>query len=229
MYVNLITPKKSAMARKTKQQALETRQHILDAAVQEFSRRGVSVTSLTDIATVAGVTRGAIYWHFKNKVELFNEIWHNAESKIHALEHEYQAKFPDDPLHVLTETLIYILESTVSNTEWRALMEIVFHKCEFVGEMVLFQHVRQGLYAECYERIEETLRNCINCRQLPVDLHCRRAAILLRAYMTGLMENWLFVPCTFDLHGESRKLIAILIDMLRFSPNLRQETEAIPE
>jgi TetR/AcrR family acrAB operon transcriptional repressor len=95
--------------------------------------------------------------------------------------------------------------------------------------MVLFQHVRQGLYAECYERIEETLRNCINCRQLPVDLHCRRAAILLRAYMTGLMENWLFVPCTFDLHGESRKLIAILIDMLRFSPNLRQETEAIPE
>ncbi|XBS71831.1 multidrug efflux transporter transcriptional repressor AcrR [Acerihabitans sp. KWT182] len=211
------------MARKTKQQAQETRRHILDAAVQEFSRRGVSATSLTDIATVAGVTRGAIYWHFKSKVELFNEIWHNAESKIHALELEYQAKFPDDPLHVLSETLIYILESTVSNTEWRALMEIVFHKCEFVGEMALFQEVRTELYAECYQRIENVLERCCACGQLPENLHCRRAAIMLRAYMTGLMENWLFVPGTFDLQGGSRLLIAVLIDMLRLSPSLRHE------
>ncbi len=214
------------MARKTKQQAQETRQHILDAAIQEFSMRGVSATSLTDIATVAGVTRGAIYWHFKNKVELFNEIWHAAEAKILALELEYQAKFPDDPLHVLTETLIYILQSTVSNTEWRALMEIVFHKCEFVGEMELFQEVRKGLYAECYERIEETLNRCIECGQLPADMHCRRAAILLRAYMTGLMENWLFIPGTFDLAGGSRVLIAAFIDMLRLSPNLRHDSTA---
>ncbi|WP_410016167.1 multidrug efflux transporter transcriptional repressor AcrR [Sodalis sp. C49] len=217
------------MARKTKQQAQETRQHILDAAVQEFSMRGVSATSLTDIATVAGVTRGAIYWHFKNKVELFNEIWHAAEARILALELEYQAKFPDDPLHVLTETLIYILQSTVSNTEWRALMEIVFHKCEFVGEMELFQEVRKGLYAECYERIEETLNRCIECGQLPAGLHCRRAAILLRAYMTGLMENWLFVPGTFDLAGGSRILIAAFMDMLRLSPNLRHDPAALPQ
>ncbi|MEA9390826.1 multidrug efflux transporter transcriptional repressor AcrR [Acerihabitans sp. TG2] len=211
------------MARKTKQQAQETRQHILDAAIQEFSMRGVSATSLTDIAMVAGVTRGAIYWHFKNKVELFNEIWFVAESKVHAHELEYQAKFPDDPLYVLTETLIYILDATVSNTEWRALMEIVFHKCEFVGEMALFQDARMGLYTECYERIEGTLAHCIEQGQLPVDLDCRRAAILLRAYMTGLMENWLFIPSSFDLQRGSRILIAAFVDMLRLSPNLRHE------
>lgn len=181
---------------------------------------GVSATSLTDIAMVAGVTRGAIYWHFKNKVELFNEIWFVAESKVHAHELEYQAKFPDDPLHVLTETLIYILDATVSNTEWRALMEIIFHKCEFVGEMASFQDVRKGLYTECYERIEHTLARCVEQGQLPADLHCRRAAILLRAYITGLMENWLFMPGTFDLQGSSRILIAAFLDLLRMSPNL---------
>lgn len=63
------------MARKTKEQAQETRLQILEAAVVEFSARGVSATSLTDIANAAGVTRGAIYWHFKNKVDLFNEVW----------------------------------------------------------------------------------------------------------------------------------------------------------
>ncbi len=74
MYVNLTPPKKQRYGTKTKQKAEETRQQILDAAVREFSAHGVSRTSLTDIAIAAGVTRGAIYWHFKNKVDLFNEV-----------------------------------------------------------------------------------------------------------------------------------------------------------
>ncbi len=43
------------MARKTKQQAEETRQEILDAAIKTFSERGVSATSLADIAKAAGL------------------------------------------------------------------------------------------------------------------------------------------------------------------------------
>ena len=172
------------MARKTKQQAQETRQHILDAAVREFSERGVSATSLTDIATAAGVTRGAIYWHFKNKVDLFNEVWELSESKIGDLELEYQAKYPENPLRILREILIYILTATVDDARRRALMEIVFHKCEFVGEMLPLQDARKVLYLEGYDRIESVLRNSMRHGQLPADLHTRRASIILRAYIT---------------------------------------------
>lgn len=63
------------MARKTKEDAFITRQRIINVAIREFSTQGFSSTSLADIASAAGVTRGAIYWHFKNKEELFNEIW----------------------------------------------------------------------------------------------------------------------------------------------------------
>ncbi len=56
--------------------------------------RGVSSTSLGEIAKAAGVTRGAIYWHFKDKSDLFSEIWELSESNIGELELEYQAKFP---------------------------------------------------------------------------------------------------------------------------------------
>ena len=163
------------MARKTKQQAQETRQQILDAAVREFSERGVAATSLTDIATAAGVTRGAIYWHFKNKVDLFNEVWESTEPKIDQLETEYQAKFPDNPLRVIREILIYILTSTVEDGRRRALMEIIFHKCEFVGEMMPLLDSRKVLYLAGYERIEAVLYNCIHHEQLPADLHTRRA------------------------------------------------------
>ncbi|WP_227624759.1 TetR family transcriptional regulator, partial [Klebsiella pneumoniae] len=100
------------MARKTKQQARETRQLILDVALRLFSQQGVSSTSLATIAKAAGVTRGAIYWHFKNKSDLFNEIWELSDASISDLEIEYRAKFPNDPLSVIREILVYVLEAT---------------------------------------------------------------------------------------------------------------------
>lgn len=187
------------MARKTKQQALETRQHILDVALRLFSQQGVSATSLAEIANAAGVTRGAIYWHFKNKSDLFSEIWELSESNIGELEIEYQAKFPDDPLSVLREILVHILEATVTEERRRLLMEIIFHKCEFVGEMVVVQQAQRSLCLESYDRIEQTLKHCINAKMLPENLLTRRAAILMRSFISGLMENWLFAPQSFDL------------------------------
>ena len=62
------------MVRRTKEDAQETRNRILDAAVEVFNRQGVAQTSLNDIAAEAGVTRGAIYWHFANKVALFDAM-----------------------------------------------------------------------------------------------------------------------------------------------------------
>ncbi len=63
------------MVRKTKEEAMLTRQQLLNAAIEQFALRGVAETTLTDIADAAGVTRGAVYWHFRSKAELFNEMW----------------------------------------------------------------------------------------------------------------------------------------------------------
>lgn len=209
------------MARKTKQQAQETRARILEAAINVFSAQGVSATSLADIANAAGVTRGAIYWHFKNKADLLNEIWASTEPKINALETEYQSKFPDNPLHILREILIYILVETVENPRRKALMEIIFHKCEFVGEMLSLKDSHQIICIEGYDKIESVLCNCMEYQQLPADLHVRRAAIALRAFATGIMENWLFTPDHFDLKNEAVFLVDSFLDMLRLSPALR--------
>ncbi|WP_342321814.1 multidrug efflux transporter transcriptional repressor AcrR [Kosakonia sp. BYX6] len=209
------------MARKTKQQALETRQHILDVAMRLFSQQGVSSTSLAEIAQAAGVTRGAIYWHFKNKSDLFSEIWELSESSIGDLEIEYRAKFPGDPLSVLREILVYILEATVVEERRRLMMEIIFHKCEFVGEMAVVQEAQRDLCLESYDRIEATLNECIQAKSLPANLLTRRVAVLMRAYVSGIMENWLFAPQSFDLKKEARDYVAILLEMCQFCPTLR--------
>ena len=62
------------MVRRTKEEAQETRSQILDAAEQAFYERGVARTTLADIAGRAGVTRGAIYWHFSNKSDLLQAL-----------------------------------------------------------------------------------------------------------------------------------------------------------
>lgn len=208
------------MARKTKAQALETRHQILDAALALFSEHGVAATSLADIATAASVTRGAIYWHFKNKADLLHEIWLRCDAGLDDVELEYQTKYPGDPLSVVRSMLIYILDATAKDSQRRALMEIIFHKCEFVGEMSTLQDMQQSLLQECYDRIENVLRLCIDASQLPANLNTRQAALLMRGYINGMMESWLFNPQSFDLAADAPQLVDAFLDMLRLSPTL---------
>lgn len=62
------------MARRTKEEAQATRVQILDAAERVFHAQGVSRASLAEVAKEAGVSRGAIYWHFENKIDLFQAM-----------------------------------------------------------------------------------------------------------------------------------------------------------
>jgi AcrR family transcriptional regulator len=60
--------------RRTKAEAGETRETILDSAETVFLEHGVNQSTLNQIAEHAGVTRGAIYFHFKDKIELYQDV-----------------------------------------------------------------------------------------------------------------------------------------------------------
>lgn len=215
-----VKAKLSTMARKTKAQALETKSQLIEAAIDCFANQGVSATSLADIATHAGMTRGAIYWHFKNKTDLFKEIWVNSDEECDALHQEFAALYPNDPLGQLKHFLTSFLQSLVVDQRRRNIMEIIYHKCEFVGEMQSLSQLQQKLMLEDYPKIEETLKQCIASHQIPANLNIRRSAIVMRAYISGVVENWLFSPNSFDLSELAPTLVQTMIDMLVFSPTL---------
>ncbi|CBJ80742.1 transcriptional repressor for multidrug efflux pump (TetR/AcrR family) [Xenorhabdus bovienii str. Jollieti] len=229
MYVNHPQVKNKVygtkMARKTKQKAKETRQQIIEAAIKVFSERGVSATSLSDIAIAASVTRGAIYWHFKNKIDLISAVCKMHENKIDELEKEYQAKYPNNPLLALRSLLIFLLKMMIDDSRNRLLMEIFFHKCEFVGEMLLLAEKLRGLCISDYKKIENILEACIQSGELPHDLDLRRSAIMLKALVTGVLENWSFAPDSFNLKEQSTHLVDSLIDTLKYSHHLRCNEE----
>ena len=126
------------MVKKTKADAELTRQHLLDTAELLFLEHGVSRTSLQDIATAAGTTRGAIYWHFKDKADLFNAMM---ERVVLPMEQALQSAAStvgtdaDTPLQHLVDTMLAALHATVHDPQTRRVFQIATHKVEYVAEL----------------------------------------------------------------------------------------------
>jgi AcrR family transcriptional regulator len=78
--------------RRTKQDTEASRQNIIKAAKLIFSEKGYAATKLEDIGKSVGMTRGVIYWHFKNKAELFQYLVEDAIDSIEILVDEVLAE-----------------------------------------------------------------------------------------------------------------------------------------
>jgi len=209
------------MARRTKEEARETRLKILDAAESAFYERGVARTTLADIAALAGVTRGAIYWHFSNKADLVQAMLDSLHEPLDDLAKASESEDELDPLGCMRQLLITLFHQVALEPKIRRINEIIFHKCEFTDEMCDLRRQRQTASLDCNGRIELTLRNAVHRGQLPENLNTVRAAICLHAYIHGLLGQWLLVPDSFGLHSESEALVDAALSMLRMSPSLR--------
>ena len=94
------------MPRRTKEDAAETRALILDQATVLFEEKGYSSTTLDDIARAAGLTKGAIFHHFKSKKALFTDIWTTLQKEMDADIRRTAAKIAaetDDPFAGMVE------------------------------------------------------------------------------------------------------------------------------
>ena len=207
------------MARRTKEEAQATRAQILDAAEQVFHARGVSHASLAEVAKAAGVSRGAIYWHFDNKIDLFQAMLERMRLPLEELARASESEDEPDPLGCMRELLVRALTRLASEPHTRRTHDILRYKCEYTGELVGLRERMQALSLECDRRIAKALSNAVNKGQLPSDLDCQRAAVCLHAYMEGIEANWVLVS-NFDLEQQAPALVDTVLDMLR-SPALR--------
>ncbi|PIE20379.1 MAG: hypothetical protein CSA61_02270 [Neptuniibacter caesariensis] len=73
------------MPRRTKEEAEQTRQLLLATALRMFAEQGIARTSLKDIAAEAGLTHGALYWHFKNRTDLVAALYDECRFPIDEL------------------------------------------------------------------------------------------------------------------------------------------------
>lgn len=187
------------MVRKTKEEALETRTRILETAELIFSEQGVSHTSLQDIAAAANVTRGAIYWHFKNKTDLLDAMLQRVKMPIEeALERSCDTTSPD-PLGQLRRSAVGALQLVSEGTSAQRVCEILLFKCEYVSETADMRRRHVESRQASVGRYEEGFRRAIALGQIPPQTNARAAALGLHAIMHGLFMDWMLEPGEFDI------------------------------
>lgn len=209
------------MARKTKEEAQETRNKLLDTAEKLFHEKGVSRTSLADIAEAAGMTRGAIYWHFDNKVDLFNAMFDRVHLPLEAMTSAVYGDEVEDPLGEFRKTVGWVFHEVVHNEHFRLVFDILFHKCEFVAEMGPILERDRKQHAISLEQIAGMLRNAERRGQLKPGLNYRLSAVAFHGFVCGLISDWLFAPDAFDLEHDGARLADAFFEGLRVSEALR--------
>ena len=203
------------MVRKTKEEAQETRNAILDAAELVFQQRGVSHTSLAEIANAAGVTRGAIYWHFANKAGLFDALIKRVFDPLEAKLAELRMQTDGDPIDLLRSITLYFLDRLTHDPRYSRVLEIVWLKCEYVGEMATIRnaHLECGTH---FLNINVQAFQLAKARGfLRASIDPRRAAVGLIALVDGLVVNWTLDNALFPLASDGPIIIEAYLDGLR--------------
>lgn len=197
------------MARHTKQQAQITRDHILDMAELEFQRRGVSRTTLQDIARAAGVTRGAIYWHFADKADLFQAMLSRVSLPIEQQIARSGEDDLDDPLAQVRASFLAALHATVHDPQARRVFEIALHRVEYVDELDIVRERRLSGLRLRLGQLERGLRRAARAEGTAAGawVPAHAAAIGLHSLLDGLIQNWILDPQAFDLERVGRQAI----------------------
>jgi len=157
------------MARRTTQDAKKTREAILDAAEKVFLSQGIALTSLEEIASKAGVTRGAVYWHFKNKIELCDALAHRLFLPHEELLRALVLKCSSSPIEDLKEMSLQSLAATKGSKKKRDVFSMLF-LCEHTQEA-------ENILKQRNDGLTRTL--------------ALTEKLFVRAYELGLLsENW---------------------------------------
>ena len=198
---------RGAMVRRSKEDALATRNALLDAAERVFLAQGVAGTSLNDIAVAAGTTRGAIYWHFRDKADLFNAMMDRVAMPLQQALSLVDGAAEEDPLPNLKQALRVALHQTVRDPQTRRAFEVATHKVEYVDSLCAVRARHLEIRDQWVERFRRVLLRSAQVRGVRLALPSAVAAHGLHALLDGYIQNWLLDPEAFDLEVGALKAV----------------------
>lgn len=202
--------------RRTRADAAATRETILDAAEQVFLERGVSRSSLEHIAQRAGVTRGAIYWHFKDKSALFSAMLDRVRLPLSEIAEAYRQETDGrDPLALLQELCRLALAKLDDNETYRNVYSILMNRCEFSGEVNPAFERQLEIDSENLRKVEADFIRAQEQAQLAPHVEPRVATLALYSLMRGIYLAWLRAPESFAIRKDGDAMLELFFRGLR--------------
>lgn len=176
------------MVRRTKEEAQGTRERLLDTAEALFLERGLSHTALQDIAQAAGLTRGAIYWHFADKVALVQALFDRVDLPLEQALAEAERSVATDPMARLYALAMAPFDMIRDNPRVLRVLTLLVHRAEFVGELAPLMSRHDSAISDCTLRMERLFEAAQRAGHLAEGMAPRTAALALLALVDGLLR-----------------------------------------
>lgn len=212
--------------RRTKIKAAETKEMIIDAAEEAFIEQGISFTSLSDIARRAGVTRGAIYFHFKNKNDLIRDMISRIRFPEEELIEEAEKNDLIDPLDILENSCLVCFNRLTDDPRQQRVVTIVSRRRDFIGDIEEMDKRLQQAHDNMLDLFTRMFKMAKNRNMLSPEWQPQNSARAVVSTMRGLITEWLENNNDFDLNQLGSQTMHMLINSMRIEAKQFQASAA---
>ncbi len=181
------------MARRTKEEAEQTRQEILKASLDLFSEKGYSKTTFDEIAKRINKTKGAVYWHYRNKPDLLVAIIKDAITKLN--EHVCMIMPETNNINDLKKYFLYHAQLIESSPELRKFMFFALYQMEWSEN--IYKKVNKSLEDILdgpQKRIKETLTIMKKRGEITKDTNIDEISEVFFCFWKGAVDNEILRP-----------------------------------
>ena len=183
---------------------------MLSAALEVFSKKGYTASTLEDIAQAAEVTRGALYNHFRGKVDLYNTLVAQAARQPGQI---VQAALAEGGPFLEIMRRVFVNQIILLETDpiYRATAQLAMFKLEpnpeLEGAAELLNRGRQSTLELLTGAFEEGLEHGF----VRPELEAVEMARTFMALQIGLFHVWSTHPQAFNLEHSARALAEVMI------------------
>ncbi len=202
------------MARKTKEDAQKTYQALLKAAQQIFIEQGIAKTTLNHIAKEAGMTRGALYWHFENKDALILALWEEGAGSLnreitHALENLSDEEQPAETFRGVMHSMI---NAVLVDPKLSQSLKIIMNCVEITDEETPLRGYLQEKHGAYYTSMTTAVEYLKSQSMLKVELAAETISAGLLSYVYGLVHSHLEPAKLINLERDGIALIDLYLN-----------------
>jgi TetR/AcrR family transcriptional regulator, acrAB operon repressor len=200
--------------RRTKEEAAVTRATLLKTALSVFSAKGYAAATLDDVAKAAKVTRGAIYWHFKSKADLYNTLVQEFSARGAAVVQQAVAE-GGTLIEILRRVFVRQCALIEEDKEARAVMELALFKTGLEPELQPGRKKQLEASTALVAGLSDAMQQGIAQGRLRNDLDPADMARAFLAFENGVIQMWLVSPKSFSLKASAGFFTDILISGLQ--------------
>ena len=187
--------------KRTKEDALTTKKQIIEKAVELFIRKGFSNTTLDEIAQQTCVTRGAIYWHFKDKLDIVKELVE--------IQHENQTKLLSDlfssdasSFNKIQRIIEEIVRNFFETKSFRNFIELTWFKIEYT-QLSNLKTTKTELTDYFVENFRTIVKEAQNNGDIKNEIDDLDIAITITNMINGLYRLYFILPDQINTKEEA--------------------------